>query len=78
MVEHSVVVNEESPDMDADYLHALESVKFDIAAGSLEPALTSGEVDLIGNEAGSGESVLKNNFMGFNKEEDAMIESTLM
>ncbi len=54
MVEHSVVVNEESPDMNADYLHALESVKFDIAAGSLEPALTSGEVDLIGNEAGSG------------------------
>ena len=78
MVEHSVVVNEESPSVDADYLQALESVKFDMVAIASGPVLASGEVDLVGNEAGSGESVLKNNYMGFTEDDDAMIESTLI
>ncbi len=46
MVEHSVVVNEESPDMDADNLHALESVKFDMVAAGADLVFRSGEVDM--------------------------------
>ena len=55
MVEHSVVINDDdSPDqIDADYMHALESAKFDMVAAIVEPALTSGEVDLSGKEARS-------------------------
>ena len=48
MVEHSVVINDDdSPDqIDADYMHALDSVKFDLIAARTEPAYKSGEFDM--------------------------------
>ena len=48
MVEHSVVINDDdSPSqIDADYMHALDSVKFDLIAARTEPAYKSGEFDM--------------------------------
>ena len=73
MVEHSVVVNEESPSVDADYLQALESVKFDMVAAGADLIFKSGEVDLEQRNAMIGKGLAN-----FSPEEDKMIEMSLL
>lgn len=74
MVEHSVVVNEEINE-EADYLKALDCAKFEYPLSS-DTNQNSGECDImVGKDGSSGGGVSgkilhRNNFMGFDQEED--------
>ena len=83
MVEHSLVVNEEANEEEADYLKALQSAKFDRCPLGSDSDKKSGECDaMVWKDGSSGGGVsgkrFKNNLMGFNQEEDKMIEKTLL
>ena len=76
MVEHSVVIkDDDSPSqIDADYMHALDSVKFDlIAARTAEPAYKSGEFDM--EQPDDKQHKLRTRF---GPEEEKLIEISLM
>jgi len=75
MVEHSVVINDDdSPSqIDADYMHALDSVKFDLIAARIGPAYKSGEFDM---EQSSDKQNKVNAHFG--PEEEKLIEISLM
>ena len=84
MVEHSLAVNEEAIDK-ADYLQAIYSAKFDHdGLSSSQEQNHHGETSdytMAGKDGSSGGGAskpLKNNFVGFSREEDQMIEKTLM
>lgn len=69
MVEHSVVVNEEAAGHEqADYMKALQS------------AMNDHDMGRDGSSGGGASKgrVLKNNFVGFTREEDLIIERTLL
>ena len=84
MVEHSVVINEEEAKQpsNTDYMHALESVKFDQNEVN-GPAQISGECDLEDpfNEQDTkmtSKKIIENYFTDFTKDEERLIEKTLL